>query len=60
MHKDYKARRKQLITMMMARQHAKCQEEGSNGAYVHILREKPYALIYAEKVRELNEQRAES
>lgn len=60
MHKDYKEKRKQLVTMMMERQYAKNEEEGRTGAYVHKLREKPYALIYAEKVRKLNEQRTKS
>ena len=32
----------------------------SNGVQTSILREKPYALIYAEKVRKLNEQRLET
>lgn len=60
MHKDSKLRRKEIARQLAARQFAKAEKNGSAGAYVHKLREKPYALVYAEKVRKMNEQRTES
>ena len=57
MHKDSKFKRKEIARQFTAKQFARTEKEGSSGAYVHKLREKPYALIYAEKVRKLNEQR---
>ena len=60
MHKDSKLRRKEIARQFTAKQFARTEKEGSSGAYVHKLREKPYALVYAERMRERNEQRTES
>ena len=60
MYKDSKLKRKEIVSQLMARQYENTEKAGSTGKYVNKLREKPYALIYAEKVRELNEQRIKS
>lgn len=56
MHKDSKFKRKEIARQLAEKQFARSEKSGETRKYVHILHEKPYALVYAEKVREMNEQ----
>lgn len=58
-YKDSKYKRTELVKQFMERQYARTQKDGSSGEYTHKLKEKPYALIYAERMKN-NEQHTES
>lgn len=51
MYKDSKLRRKEIARQLAAKQFAKSEKNGETREFVHILHEKPYALIYQERMR---------
>lgn len=55
MHKYSRFKRKEIVSQLAAIQYDNAQKSGSTGKYVNKLREKPYALIYKEKLEALKE-----
>lgn len=56
MFKESKLKRREIARQLYAMQTARTEKAGETREYVHVLHEKPYAQVYAEKLKERREQ----
>ena len=55
MFKESKLKRREIARQLYAMQTARTEKAGETREYVHVLHEKPYAQVYAEKLKERRE-----